>query len=104
MGQAGGEGAVKVDIPEEVGWALMERAFTLGVPVEEVVGAALGGVGPTQARHAADEHIWTAVGRLVDEGHCDAAIAEMTHYTVGYIAATRRRLGKPANRRYPSRE
>jgi hypothetical protein len=95
---------VKVEVPDEVGWALVERSFALNLPVEVVVGQVLGGVGgPTRARLAVTEDIRQAVGRLVDGGLCDAAIAEATHYTVGYVADIRRSLGLKANRRYPRR-
>lgn len=43
------------------------------------------------------------IGALVDEGLCDADIAQVTHYTVGWVATVRRKLGKPPNRRYPAR-
>lgn len=93
---------MRFDIPDPVGWALMERATRLGLDVDVVVAAALSDVGEMAARtrRPYTEPVEAAIGRLVDEGLCDADIAAETHYLVAWVATVRRRLGKPANRRY----
>jgi hypothetical protein len=89
---------MKVDIPDPVGYALMERAIRLNVPVHVVAAAAMGLGSSEHQRVAVPMH--AAIGRMVDSGLCDADIAAATGYVVGWVAQVRRGLGKPANRRY----
>jgi len=89
---------MKVEIPDNVGWALVERAIRLNVPVDVVAAAALG-LG-SAAHQKVAEPMHASIGRLVDAGLCDADIAAATGYVVGWVAKVRRGMGKPANRRY----
>lgn len=89
---------MRVDIPDDIGWVLVERSVRLNVPVAVIAAAALGlGSG---AHQEVSRPMHQAIGRLVDIGLCDADIAAATGYTPGWVAAVRRGMGKPANRRY----
>jgi hypothetical protein len=87
-----------VEIPDPVYYVLEERAAHLHVDVDTVIASAMADI--TSGHHALSITVRQAVGMLVDHGLCDADIARLTHYTVGYVAIVRRRLGKAANRRY----
>lgn len=88
---------MKIDLPDNAAWELIERSIRLNVPVEVVAAAALG-LGSGHQQVASPMH--QAIGRLVDLGYCDADIAAATGYVVGWVAKVRRGMGKPANRRY----
>lgn len=89
---------MKVNIPDEVAYALVERAIRLNVPVEVVAAAAMGLGSAHHQEVSVPMH--RAIGNLVDAGLCDADIAASTGYVVGWVAQVRRSLGKPPNRRY----
>jgi hypothetical protein len=89
---------MQVDIPDDVYYVLEERAAHLHVDVNLVIASAMADI--TSGHHALSMPVRQAIGILVDHGLCDADIARLTHYTPGYVAIVRRRLGKKANRRY----
>jgi hypothetical protein len=80
---------LEVTIPEPLATRLVERAEQLDLDLDVVLVAALSHslrqayMGETTIVH---EH----VVQLVKEGHCDADIAAMLHYTPGWVAQVRR--------------
>lgn len=81
-----------IEVPDIVGQGLADKADLLGIPLEEVIIAA--------ASIYLTEPVHRAVARLVQDGLCDADIAALLHYQVGYIAKVRRTLKMPPNRRF----
>lgn len=78
--------------PKDV-WYFEERAERAGITPGALIRQELG-----RRRHGRD--LVDAVRERVKAGMSDADIGDELGYVVGTIAAVRRRLGLPANRRY----
>jgi hypothetical protein len=85
---------IMVDLDPKDVWRIQEMAERRGVTPGEVMRDEM-----TRTRHGRD--FLDAVRARVKTGMCDADIAaDLVWPTVGTVAAARRGMGLPANRRY----
>ncbi|MGG7450578.1 hypothetical protein ACQ3HE_06775 [Plantibacter auratus] len=84
---------MKVDIDPKVWWALEDRAEASGLTLEQFLTVAAASYEPTMTTPQKVRALW-------EQGKCDADIAGEMKVAPASVAAVRRQLGLPANKRY----
>lgn len=84
---------IQADLDPKTVWAVVDTAERLGISNSQLLEQRLQGL-----KHKTFPE---RVRELHARGFCDADIADELGYLVGTVAATRRRLGLQANRRFP---